>query len=93
MLSRFEPCCHPIVISIAKYRDFCKLVSIFVLAVVFFLMILYNLHIAYIRLWTINSTERIQNLSQEINKIIDEIDLLKSKWVFGAKLIRSARQA
>ena len=30
--------------------------------------------------------KRIQNLPQEINKIIDEIDLLKSKWVFGAKL-------
>ncbi len=29
---------------------------------------------------------RIQNLSQDIYKIIDEIDLLKSKWVSGAKL-------
>lgn len=29
---------------------------------------------------------RMQNLSQDIYKIIDEIDLLKSKWVFGANL-------
>ena len=30
--------------------------------------------------------QRIQNLPQEIPKLIDEIDLLKSKWVYGAKL-------
>jgi len=30
--------------------------------------------------------QRIQNLPQEIPKLIDEIDLLKSKWVSGAKL-------
>lgn len=29
---------------------------------------------------------RIQNLPQDIYKIVDEIDLLKSKWVSGAKL-------
>ena len=49
-------------------------------------IILYNLTYSIHKIMNNKFDKRIQGLPQEIHKFINEIDLLKSRWVSGAKL-------
>jgi len=77
---------RPIVISIAKYTDSVNIRCLIFCALALFFIILYNLIYNIHKIMNNKFNNRIQNLPHDIYKIIDEIDLLKSKWVSGAKL-------
>jgi Fic family protein len=51
-----------------------------------FYLILYNLTYSLYKIMDNKLNKRIQGLSPDIYKIIEEIDLLKSKWVSGVNL-------
>lgn len=75
-----------IAVSIAKYGDFVNMRYIIFNALDLFYLILYNLIYDIHKIMSNKFNNRIHDLSQDIYKLIDEIDLLKSKWVSGAKL-------